>query len=146
MYKIKRFGLISKAKEGWSKLGPKGKIAVGSLLTAWTAYGAKKAYDNKEKIKEKSSELYDSGKYAVTHPKETAKKIGNYIKKNPDEALVLGGSYVIPGTIAAKLAKKGNVKGAALAASVAALPIGESYIAAKLAYKAKKNKDKKKEA
>ena len=85
--------------------------------------------------KKKAKSLYDSSKYTVTHPKETALKVGNYIKKNPDEAIAVIGSNVVPLAMAGRFAKKGNKK-------AAALPIGEAYVAGKVALRSLKNKKK----
>ena len=92
--------------------------------------------------KKKAKSLYDSSKYAVTHPKETTLKVGNYIKKNPDEAIAVIGSNVVPLAMAGRFAKKGNKKAAAIAATAAALPIGEAYVAGKVALRSLKNKKK----
>lgn len=96
-------------------------------------------------IADKTKQGYN---FVKTHTaKETATTVGkatkNYIKKNPDEAIVLTGSYVIPGVIATKLLKSGKTKQAALVGSIAAFPIGESYIAGKKSIQAYlKNKKK----
>lgn len=107
----------------------------------------KRFSDQQETIAEKiSAGIKKTGKsigHAITHPKETGKKIGSYIKKHPDEAIVLGSSEIVPPVIAARLLKKGNKKGAAIAASITALPIGEGYIAGKVGYRTWKNKRKK---
>lgn len=92
--------------------------------------------------KKKAKSLQDSSKYTVTHPKETALKVGNYIKKNPDEAIAVIGSNVVPLAMAGRFAKKGNKKAAAVAATAAALPIGEAYVAGKVALRSLKNKKK----
>lgn len=142
MYKIKRFSVFSKVKGAWNKLGKKGKIAAGSAATLATAAGAKAAYDKRDKLRERAIGIYQSAKHAVTHPKETGKKIANYIRRNPDEAAAVIGSNIIPGVVAARLAKKGNMKGAAIAGAVTALPIGETYVAAKAVRRARmKNKN-----
>ena len=92
---------------------------------------------NQEPVKkERFAKIKQGINYAKTHTfKETAtaagKEVGNYIKKNPDEALVLAGSYTVPAIVASKLKKAGKTKMAALALSTAALPLGEGYIAAK---------------
>ena len=92
---------------------------------------------NQEPVKkERFASIKKGINYAKTHTfKETAtaagKGIGKYVKKNPDEAVVLTGSYTIPGVLAAKLLKTGKKKEAALVGSIAAFPIGEGYIAAK---------------
>lgn len=49
-------------------------------------------------------------KHAVMNPKETAKAIGKYAKENPDEAIMMVGSSVIPMASGAYYAKKGNKK------------------------------------
>lgn len=142
MYRIKRFSIISKARNVWNKLGKKGKITAGSAASLATVAGAKAAYDKRDKLRERAVGVYQSDKHAVTHPKETGKKIANYIKKNPDEAAAVIGSNVIPGVVAARLAKKGNMKGATIAGAVTALPIGEAYVAAKAVRRARmKNKN-----
>lgn len=92
--------------------------------------------------KKRTKSLYDSSKYTVTHPKETALKVGNYIKKNPDEAIAVIGSNVVPLAMAGRFAKKGNKKAAAIAATATALPIGEAYVAGKVALRSLKNKKK----
>lgn len=104
-----------------------------------------------------SSKVKQGYNFSRTHSvKETVTEVGKgvrkgskaawkYTKKNPDEAIVLTGSYAIPGTIAAKLLKAGKKKEAALVGSIAAFPIGESYIAAKKGIQAWKNKKKKKD-
>ena len=75
--------------------------------------------------------------------KKGSKAAWKYVKKNPDEAIVLTGSYAIPGVIATKLLKSGKTKQAALVGSIAAFPIGESYIAGKKSIQAYlKNKKK----
>lgn len=141
MYKVKRFSALSKTMDVWNKLGKKGKITAGSAASLATVAGAKAAYDKRDKLRERAVGVYQSAKHAVTHPKETGKKIANYIKKNPDEAAAVIGSNVIPGVVAARLAKKGNMKGAAISGAVTALPIGEAYVAAKAVRRAKmKNK------
>ena len=93
--------------------------------------------------KEKAKSLYTSSKHVVTHPKETAIKAGNYIRRNPDEAVALIGSNVVPLAMAGRFAKRGNKKAAAIAATAAALPIGEAYVAGKVAYRNLRNKKKK---
>jgi hypothetical protein len=92
---------------------------------------------NQEPVKkERFAKIKQGINYAKTHTfKETAtaagKGIGRYAKNNPDEFIVLGSSYAIPGVLAAKLKKAGKTKAAGLVLSTAALPIGEGYIAAK---------------
>lgn len=81
-------------------------------------------------------------KHSVTHPKETAVKLGKYIKENPDEAVMVIGSNVVPGAIAAKKAKEGDAKGAAMWTAAAAAPIGESYVIGKKGIKALLKKSK----
>lgn len=100
--------------------------------------------------KERFAKIKQGINYAKTHTfKETAtaagKGIGRYVKKNPDEAIVLAGSYAIPGVLAARLLKAGKKKQAALVGSIAAFPIGEGYIAAKKGIQAaiKKKKEAK---
>jgi hypothetical protein len=68
-----------------------------------------------------------------------------YVKKHPDEAIILGTSDIVPGVVAAKLAKAGKTKQAAIAGTIAALPIGGAYVSGKIAIrewneKRKKNK------
>ena len=63
--------------------------------------------------KERFAKIKQGINYVKTHTfKETAtaagKGIGNYIKKNPDEALVLAGSYTVPAIVASKLKKSGE--------------------------------------
>ena len=106
--------------------------------------------ENQEPVKkgERFASIKKGINYAKTHTfKETAtaagKGIGRYVKKNPDEAIVLTGSYAIPGVLAAKFLKAGKTKQAALVGSIAAFPIGEGYIAAKKGIIALKNKNKK---
>lgn len=48
MYRIKRFSIISKARNVWNKLGKKGKITAGSAASLATVAGAKAAYDKRE--------------------------------------------------------------------------------------------------
>lgn len=117
MYKIKRFSQKESSKST--------KI---NKAANWT--------------KKKAKSLYDSSEYTVTHLKETALKVGNYIKKNPDEAIAVIGSNVVPLAMAGRFAKKGNKKAAAIAATAAALPIGEAYVAGKVALRSLKNKKK----
>ena len=74
--------------------------------------------------------------------KKGSKAAWKYVKKNPDEAIVLTGSYAIPGVVAAKLLKSGKTKQAALVGSIAAFPIGEGYIATKKGIQAIKKKKK----
>lgn len=67
-----------------------------------------------------------------------------YVKKHPDEAIILGTSDIVPGVVAAKLAKAGKTKQAAIAGTIA-LPIGGAYVSGKIAIrkwneKRKKNK------
>lgn len=86
--------------------------------------------------KERFAKIKQGINYAKTHTfKETAtaagKGIGRYVKKNPDEAIVLVGSNTVPVIVASRLKKAGKTKMAALALSTAALPLGEGYIAAK---------------
>ena len=114
-----------------------------------------------EKVKNKSNLITAKTKqgfnYVKTHTvKDTATEIGkgikkgskavwNYTKKNPDEAIVLAGSYTVPAIVASKLKKAGKTKAAGLVLSTAALPIGEGYIAAKKGIQAaiKKKKENK---
>ena len=106
---------------------------------------------NQEPVKkERFAKIKQGINYAKTHTfKETAtaagKGIGRYAKNNPDEFIVLGSSYAIPGVLAAKLKKAGKTKMAGLVLSTAALPIGEGYIAAKKGIQAaiKKKKEAK---
>ena len=106
---------------------------------------------NQEPVKkERFAKIKQGINYAKTHTfKETAtaagKGIGRYAKNNPDEFIVLGSSYAIPGVLAAKLKKAGKTKMAGLVLSTAALPIGEGYIAAKKGIQAtiKKKKENK---
>lgn len=79
-------------------------------------------------------------KHAVTNPKETGKKIGKYVKDNPDEAIVLGASYAVPGYVAKKLAAAGKKKAAGAVLATAALPIGEGYVAGKVALREHKKR------
>ena len=69
-------------------------------------------------------------------------KLEIIIKKNPDEAIAVIGSNVVPLAMAGRFAKKGNKKAAAIAATAAALPIGEAYVAGKVALRSLKNKKK----
>ena len=106
---------------------------------------------NQEPVKKERFEKIKQGiNYAKTHTfKETAtaagKGIGRYVKKNPDEAMVLVGSNAIPGVLAVRLLKAGKTKQAALMGSIAAFPIGEGYIATKKGIQAaiKKKKEAK---
>lgn len=106
---------------------------------------------NQEPVKkERSAKIKQGINYAKTHTlKETAtaagKGIGRYVKKNPDEAVVLTGSYAIPGVLATKFLKAGKTKQAGLVGSIAAFPIGEGYVAAKKGIQVaiKKNKEAK---
>lgn len=52
MYRIKRFSIISKARNVWNKLGKKGKITAGSAASLATVAGAKAAYDKRDKLRE----------------------------------------------------------------------------------------------
>lgn len=97
------------------------------------------------KVTDKVKEIGKSIEHTVTHPKETGKKVVEYVKKHPDEAIVLGASDIVPGIVAAKLAKAGKTKQAAIAGTIAALPIGGAYVLGKIAIrkwneKRKKNK------
>lgn len=104
---------------------------------------------NQELVKkERFAKIKQGINYAKTHTfKEIAttagKGIGRYVKKNPDEAVVLTGSYAIPGVLAAELKKAGKTKMAGLVLSTAALPIGSGYIAAKKGIQATIKKKKK---
>ena len=94
------------------------------------------------KVTDKVKEIGKSIEHTVTHPKETGKKVVEYVKKHPDEAIILGTSDIVPGVVAAKLAK---AKQAAIAGTIAALPIGGAYVSGKIAIrkwneKRKKNK------
>jgi hypothetical protein len=96
------------------------------------------------------SKIKQGVNYAKTHTfKETAvaagKGIKNYVKKNPDEAIVLAGSYTVPVYLSKRLKKAGKTGAAAVVLSTAALPLGEGYIAAKKGIKAairKRKEDK----
>lgn len=97
------------------------------------------------KVTDKVKEIGKSIEHTVTHPKETGKKVVEYVKKHPDEAIILGTSDIVPGVVAAKLAKAGKTKQAAIAGTIAALPIGGAYVSGKIAIrkwneKRKKNK------
>jgi len=104
--------------------------------------------DNQEPVKkERFAKIKQGINYAKTHTfKETAtaagKGIGRYVKKNPDEAVVLTGSYAIPGVLAAKLKKAGKTKMAGLVLSTVALPIGSGYIVTKKGIQAAMKKKK----
>lgn len=67
------------------------------------------------KVTDKVKEIGKSIEHTVTHPKETGKKVVEYVKKHPDEAIILGTSDIVPGVVAAKLAKAGKTKQAAIA-------------------------------
>lgn len=71
------------------------------------------------KVTDKVKEIGKSIEHTVTHPKETGKKVVEYVKKHPDEAIVLGTSDIVPGVVAAKLAKAGKTKQAAIAGTIA---------------------------
>lgn len=71
------------------------------------------------------------------------KKAAEYVKKHPDEAVVLGASNIVPGVVAAKLAKAGKTKQAAIAGSIAALPVGGAYVTGKVAVRKWNEKRKK---
>lgn len=96
-------------------------------------------------IADKTKQGYN---FVKTHTaKETATTIGkaakNYIKKNPDEAIVLTSSYAIPVGLGFYAKKKGKGKLGAAIAATSMLPIGESYIAGKKSIQAYlKNKKK----
>lgn len=60
------------------------------------------------KVTDKVKEIGKSIEHTVTHPKETGKKVVEYVKKHPDEAIILGTSDIVPGVVAAKLAKAGK--------------------------------------
>lgn len=62
------------------------------------------------KVTDKVKEIGKSIEHTVTHPKETGKKVVEYVKKHPDEAIILGTSDIVPGVVAAKLAKAGKTK------------------------------------
>ena len=85
------------------------------------------------KVTDKVKEIGKSIEHTVTHPKETGKKVVEYVKKHPDEAIILGTSDIVPGVVAAKLAKAGKTKQAAIAGTIAALPIGGAYVSGKIA-------------
>lgn len=42
------------------------------------------------KVTDKVKEIGKSIEHTVTHPKETGKKVVEYVKKHPDEAIILG--------------------------------------------------------
>lgn len=103
------------------------------------------SYKRFSKVTDKVKEIGKSIEHTVTHPKETGKKVVEYVKKHPDEAIILGTSDIVPGVVAAKLAKAGKTKQAAIAGTIAALPIGGAYVSGKIAIrkwneKRKKNK------
>ena len=62
------------------------------------------------KVTDKVKEIGKSIEHTVTHPKETGKKVVEYVKKHQDEAIILGTSDIVPGVVAAKLAKAGKNK------------------------------------
>lgn len=49
------------------------------------------------KVTDKVKEIGKSIEHTVTHPKETGKKVVEYVKKHPDEAIILGTSDIVPG-------------------------------------------------
>ena len=57
------------------------------------------------KVTDKVKEIGKSIEHTVTHPKETGKKVVEYVKKHPDEAIILGTSDIVPGVVAANLQK-----------------------------------------
>ena len=68
------------------------------------------AKDQEPVKKERFAKIKQGINYAKTHTfKETAmaagKGIGRYVKNNPDEAIVLAGSYTVPAIVASKLKK-----------------------------------------
>ena len=105
---------------------------------------------NQEPVKkERFAKIKQGINYAKTHTfKETAtaagKATGNYIKKNPDDFIVLGSSYAIPLGLGFYAKKKGKGKLGGVIAATTMLPIGEGYIAAKKGIQAaiKKKKEK----
>ncbi len=46
------------------------------------------------KVTDKVKEIGKSIEHTVTHPKETGKKVVEYVKKHPDEAIILGTSDI----------------------------------------------------
>lgn len=57
------------------------------------------------KVTDKVKEIGKSIEHTVTHPKETGKKVVEYVKKHPDEAIILGTSDIVPGVVAPNLQK-----------------------------------------
>lgn len=47
------------------------------------------------KVTDKVKEIGKSIEHTVTHPKETGKKVVEYVKKHPDEAIILGTSDIV---------------------------------------------------
>lgn len=47
------------------------------------------------KVTDKVKEIGKSIEHTVTHPKETGKKVVEYVKKHPDEAIILGTSELL---------------------------------------------------
>lgn len=92
--------------------------------------------------KDKTVDTYRSTKHAITNPKETAIKIGKYIKDNPDEALVVGAAEGIPPIMMAKAIKDKDTKAAATWGAASAAPIGVGYVAGKKGIKALLKKSK----
>lgn len=117
MYKVKRFNAEDKSDSKIAKVG--------------------------KAIKSTAVKVGKGIKHAVTNPKETGKKVGKYIKDNPDEAAVLGASYAVPGIVAKKLAAAGKKKAAGAVLATAALPIGETYVAGKVALRERRKRKSK---
>lgn len=114
---------------------------VGSSIKNTTTKAVSKVKDGYNFVKTHTAkETFDEVKKGT---KKGMKAAWKYTKNNPDEAIVLTGSYAIPGALAGKLLKAGKKKEAALVGSIAALPIGEGYIAAKKGIQVARNKDKK---
>lgn len=114
---------------------------VGSSIKNTTTKAVSKVKDGYNFVKTHTAkETFDEVKKGT---KKGMKAAWKYTKNNPDEAIVLTGSYAIPGALAGKLLKAGKKKEAALVGSIAALPIGEGYIAGKKLIQAARNKKKK---
>lgn len=114
---------------------------VGSSIKNTTTKAASKVKDGYNFVKTHTAkETFDEVKKGT---KKGMKAAWKYTKNNPDEAIVLGGSYAIPLGLGYYAKKKGKGKLGAVIAATSMLPIGEGYIAGKKLIQAARNKDKK---
>ena len=83
----------------------------------------------------KNKEKVDS---ALKDPKGTTKKVGKFIKDNPEDAVIYGSSYAIPGYMMKKVHSK---KAKAIWGGIAAAPLGSAGVIARHTLKGRKKEN-----